>query len=220
MWDRGRGSFVVQLLSHVSLQPQGLQHTGFPVLYHLPELAQTHVHWLIRRGNQSTVQKFSPWGRTKIFFKKILPDNIDSQLLGITTESMRTGKLGHNRPLHGSWPLVGSRAGLVSRRTYLFAKSNWSVHLSVHSSRCTCWIPARSRVLWQGSRPLFLSSWKPSQGFHSSRGSFCEARTLRHLWDKMGNIKDTKGVHSLVYPPGVASYKRCHFTETRMLCER
>lgn len=152
----------------------------------------------------------------KIFKKKILPDNIDSQLLAITTESMWTGKLGHNRPLHGSWPLVGSRAGLVSRRTYLFAKSNWSVHLSVHSSRSTCWIPARSRVLWQGSRPLFLSS----QGFHSSRGSFCEARTLRHLWDKIGNIKDTKGVHSLVYPPGVASYKRYHFTETRMLCER
>ena len=32
----------------------------------------------------------------KNFKKKILPEKIDSQLLGITTESMRTGKLGHN----------------------------------------------------------------------------------------------------------------------------
>ena len=30
-----------------SLQPHGLQHTpGFPVLHHLPEFAQTHVHWV------------------------------------------------------------------------------------------------------------------------------------------------------------------------------
>ena len=28
-----------------SLQPHGLQHTKFPVFHHLPELAQTHVHW-------------------------------------------------------------------------------------------------------------------------------------------------------------------------------
>ena len=27
-----------------SLQPHGLQHTGFPVLQHLPEFAQTHAH--------------------------------------------------------------------------------------------------------------------------------------------------------------------------------
>ena len=36
---------VVQSLSHVrQLQPQGLQHAGFPVLLHLLEFAQTHVH--------------------------------------------------------------------------------------------------------------------------------------------------------------------------------
>ena len=39
--------FVVQFLQHCcsvasnTLQPHGLQHTGFPVLHHLPELAQT-----------------------------------------------------------------------------------------------------------------------------------------------------------------------------------
>ena len=31
-----------------SLWPHGLQHPGFPVLHHLLELAQTHVHWLSR----------------------------------------------------------------------------------------------------------------------------------------------------------------------------
>ena len=29
-----------------SLRPHGLQHASFPVLHHLPELAQTHVHWV------------------------------------------------------------------------------------------------------------------------------------------------------------------------------
>ena len=29
-----------------SLQPHRLQHTDFPVLYHLPEIIQTHVHWV------------------------------------------------------------------------------------------------------------------------------------------------------------------------------
>ena len=29
-----------------SLQPHGLQHTRLPILHHLPELAQTHVHWI------------------------------------------------------------------------------------------------------------------------------------------------------------------------------
>ena len=28
-----------------SLRPNGLQHTGFPV-HHLPDFAQTHVHWV------------------------------------------------------------------------------------------------------------------------------------------------------------------------------
>ena len=36
---------VVQSLSCVnSLRPHGLHKAGFPVLHHLPELAQTHVH--------------------------------------------------------------------------------------------------------------------------------------------------------------------------------
>ena len=29
-----------------SLHAHGLQHTSFLVLHHLPELAQTHVHWV------------------------------------------------------------------------------------------------------------------------------------------------------------------------------
>ena len=29
-----------------SLWPHGLQHSRLPVLHHLPELAQTHVHWI------------------------------------------------------------------------------------------------------------------------------------------------------------------------------
>ena len=37
-------SAVVQLLSHVRLHD--LSTPGFPVLHHLPEFAQTHVHWL------------------------------------------------------------------------------------------------------------------------------------------------------------------------------
>ena len=36
----------VKSLSCVQLLgPHGLQHTGFPVLHHLLELSQTHVHW-------------------------------------------------------------------------------------------------------------------------------------------------------------------------------
>ena len=29
-----------------SLRPHGLQHAGFPVLYHLLKIAQTHVNWV------------------------------------------------------------------------------------------------------------------------------------------------------------------------------
>ena len=29
-----------------SLRPHGLQHTSFLVLHHIPELAQTRVHWV------------------------------------------------------------------------------------------------------------------------------------------------------------------------------
>ena len=29
-----------------SLRPYGLQHTSFPVLHHIPEISQTHVHWV------------------------------------------------------------------------------------------------------------------------------------------------------------------------------
>ena len=37
-----------------SLRPHGLQHAGFPVLHHLLELAQTHVHWV-----SDAIQPFS-----------------------------------------------------------------------------------------------------------------------------------------------------------------
>ena len=38
---------VVPLLNHVwILRPHGLQHARFPVLHHLPEFPQTHVHWV------------------------------------------------------------------------------------------------------------------------------------------------------------------------------
>ena len=41
-------TIVVFLLISVSdsLQPHGLQHKRLPVLHHLPEFAQTHVHWV------------------------------------------------------------------------------------------------------------------------------------------------------------------------------
>ena len=43
----GRHSAVVELLSHVQLfGPGDCSTPGFPVLYHLSELAQTHVHWV------------------------------------------------------------------------------------------------------------------------------------------------------------------------------
>ena len=38
---------VVQSLSHVRFcDPMDCRTPGFPVLHHLPELAQTHVHWV------------------------------------------------------------------------------------------------------------------------------------------------------------------------------
>ena len=38
---------VVQLLSHIRLcDPMDCSTPGFPVLHHLPKLAQTHVHWV------------------------------------------------------------------------------------------------------------------------------------------------------------------------------
>ena len=44
------GTPMLLLFSHSatsnSLPPCGLQHRGFPVLHHLPELAKTHVHWV------------------------------------------------------------------------------------------------------------------------------------------------------------------------------
>ena len=42
-----RTSVVVQLLSHVQLfESWTAAQPGFPVLHHLPEFAQTHVHWI------------------------------------------------------------------------------------------------------------------------------------------------------------------------------
>ena len=47
---------VVQSLSHVRLcHPMDCSMPGFPVLHHLPELAQTHVHWV-----SDAVQPFCP----------------------------------------------------------------------------------------------------------------------------------------------------------------
>ena len=40
-------SSLLLLFNHsVSLQPHGLHHTRFPYSSHLPELAQTHGHWV------------------------------------------------------------------------------------------------------------------------------------------------------------------------------
>ena len=36
-------SIAIQCLT---LRPHGLRTPGFPVLHHLPEFAQTHVHWV------------------------------------------------------------------------------------------------------------------------------------------------------------------------------
>ena len=51
MWLRPKSwAPIVVVFSHSvlldSLQPQGLQLTRLPVRHHLPELAQTHVHWV------------------------------------------------------------------------------------------------------------------------------------------------------------------------------
>ena len=47
---------VVQSLSHVRLcHPMDCSMPGFPVLHHLPELAQTHVHWV-----SDAIQPFYP----------------------------------------------------------------------------------------------------------------------------------------------------------------
>ena len=43
MLIKGSVQFSCLLVSY-SLQPHGLQHASFPVLHHLPELSQTHVH--------------------------------------------------------------------------------------------------------------------------------------------------------------------------------
>ena len=54
---------VVQSL-HIcdSLGPHGQQHTGFPVLHHLPELAQTQVHWVgdVSQPSPSLSSPFPP----------------------------------------------------------------------------------------------------------------------------------------------------------------
>ena len=44
--------YVVQLLSHVwPFVDHGLQQSGFPVLHCLPDLAQTHVYWVLMPSN-------------------------------------------------------------------------------------------------------------------------------------------------------------------------
>ena len=53
------GRSLLLLFSHSlmssSLRPRGLQHPRFPVLHHLPELAQTHIHWV-----GDAIQKSNP----------------------------------------------------------------------------------------------------------------------------------------------------------------
>ena len=51
-----------------SLWPHGLQHPGFPVLHHLPEFAQTHVHWV-----RDTIQPSHPLSPPSL-----LPSNFPS----------------------------------------------------------------------------------------------------------------------------------------------
>ena len=50
------GVAVIQSLSHVQLcNPMNCSNPGFPVFHHLPELAQTHVHWV-----HDAIQSSSP----------------------------------------------------------------------------------------------------------------------------------------------------------------
>ena len=57
VWSGCMDSVVVQLLSCVRLfcDPMDCSTWGFPVLHYLPELAQTHVHWV-----GDTIQPFHP----------------------------------------------------------------------------------------------------------------------------------------------------------------
>ena len=52
-----KGGNVVQLLSLVQLlmMPCTAAHQGFPILHYLPELAQTHAHWV-----SDAIQPFHP----------------------------------------------------------------------------------------------------------------------------------------------------------------
>ena len=40
-----------------SLWPHGLQHARLPVLHYLPELAQTHVHWVVTPSNHLILRR-------------------------------------------------------------------------------------------------------------------------------------------------------------------
>ena len=48
LWAQSLSTLVIQSLSCVQLfvTPRTARRPGFPVLHHLPELAQTHVHWV------------------------------------------------------------------------------------------------------------------------------------------------------------------------------
>ena len=52
----------VQSLSHVQLfvTPMDCSTAGFPVLHHLPEFTQTHVHWVSDAIQPSHLLSFSP----------------------------------------------------------------------------------------------------------------------------------------------------------------
>ena len=74
---------VVQWLSHVGLFVTP-QTEGFLVLHHLPELVQTHVHWVndAMQPSHSLSPPLFPWCHT-----------VRNQVLG----SLTTGKLSHNK---------------------------------------------------------------------------------------------------------------------------
>ena len=55
------GYIVVQLLSHAWLcNPMDCNMLGFPVLHHLQELAQTHIHWTHVYMNIRCIQQSRP----------------------------------------------------------------------------------------------------------------------------------------------------------------
>ena len=66
--QRGQVAIVVCSVISNSLQPYGLQHASFPVLYCLPEHAQTHFHWF-----SDAIQPSHPLSPPCLLLPSILP---------------------------------------------------------------------------------------------------------------------------------------------------